>query len=91
MRSPARIAVSTRIPAPSGGTNLLTIPGAGRKPRAASSALIRISMACPPRCPPRELEPIPGGDPHLLAHDVESRHGSLTGCSTWSRQFTSMK
>ena len=31
-------------------------------------------MACPPRCPPRELEPLPGSDPHLLAHDVDSRH-----------------
>src|SRR5579875_321737 len=44
---PAAYPASSRTPGPDGGFQAVMVPGAGRKPRAGSSALIRNSIECP--------------------------------------------
>ena len=44
---PLRYPSSTRTPGPAGARQLIKVPGAGRKLRPGSSALIRNSMECP--------------------------------------------
>ncbi len=44
--SPSTMPASQRTPGPCGTTMRLTVPGAGRKPRPASSPLIRNSIEC---------------------------------------------
>ena len=50
------------------------VPGAGAKPRAASSALMRHSIACPRSATSswRDGQRLAGGDADLLAHDVDA-------------------
>ncbi len=38
-----------------------------------------------------EVERLPGGHAELQLDDVEARHSSVTGCSTWIRPFSSRK
>ncbi len=45
--SPDSTPESSRTPGPVGGRNVVTEPGAGRKPRPASSPLMRNSMEWP--------------------------------------------
>ena len=44
---PAAYPASSRTPGPDGGFQVVMVPGAGRKLRAGSSALIRNSIECP--------------------------------------------
>ena len=69
---------------------MVTVPGAGAKPSAASSAFSRTSTACPYSS---------GGSPSSLSPAAiriwaltrsSPVVASVTGCSTWSLVFTSM-
>ncbi len=81
---------STRTPGPSGATNRVTTPGAGRKLRPASSPLIRNSMECP-RGSGSAVNP--SFSPAAMRNCSRTRStpavSSETGCSTCSRVFTS--
>ena len=89
--SPSATPVSTRTPGPAGRRNQRIRPGAGANWLSGSSALRRASMAwpdaaggSPPRRPPRatSIWSLTRSSPVV---------SSVTGCSTWSRAFTSMK
>ena len=73
--APSSICVSSRSNGPSGGRKRVIRPGEGAKPRAGSSALIRTSIAWPPR----EARPVADsrlacGNAELLTHEVEAGH-----------------
>ena len=58
----------------------MIVPGAGAKPRAGSSALSRISSACPAAARGRSATSgSPGRDPQLLADDVDPGHELADG------------
>ena len=77
MVSPSTTPVSRRTPGPDGGRKMLTVPGAGRKPRPASSPLIRNSIECARRRGVGVAERLAVGDAELLAHQVDA--GDLLG------------
>ena len=61
-------------PGPAAPGSARSGPGDGRKSNSGSSAFSRISIACPRRgARPVTRERLAGGDPQLLAHDVDSR------------------
>ncbi len=89
---PARPWVSTRTNGPPGGTNSARVPGAGAKSRAGSSALTRHSTATPRGT--RSSWDIRSASPEATRICSATRStpytASVTGCSTWMRQFISM-
>ena len=68
---------SRRTPGPLGATNVVTVPGAGRKPRPGSSPLMRNSKACPRGSGSSKRQRLALGDAELLAHQVDA--GDLLG------------
>lgn len=100
---PAATPLSTRMPSPPGSDRCRIRPPVGRKSRSGSSAQIRASMAWPTK----EMSDCSYGRGSPAAtrtcHSTRSsRSGcavsaptamasSVTGCSTWSRVFISMK
>ena len=66
-------------------------PGLGWKPRAGSSALMRTSMACPCGSRSRSSTFSPAATRICSFTRSVRVMSSVTGCSTWIRQFTSMK
>ena len=91
MTSPELTPESTRTPGPEGATKLVTMPGAGRKPRPGSSPLMRNSKLCPRG----SGSPNPSASPSAIRNCSRTRSmpatSSVTGCSTCSRVFTSRK
>ena len=87
---PATTPASSRTPGPVGGTNAVTVPGAGRNERPGSSALIRNSMLCP-RAGRSVLQR--SFSPAAIRNCSRTRStpvvSSVTGCSTCSRVLTS--
>ena len=69
--------VSSRTPGPLGGLHCRTVPGAGRKLRPASSALIRNSKEWPRSSGSSYPMRLAVGDPELLAYEVDA--GDLLG------------
>ncbi len=89
--SPSPMPVSTRIPGPVGSDISSTLPGAGAKPRAGSSALSRASIACP-----RSAGGSPSSRPPVATWIWSLTRSapvviSVTGCSTCRRVLTSRK
>ena len=84
---------STRTEGSAGSARASTGPPVGRNPRAGSSAYTRASMAWPAMrtssCPKASGSPAATRS----CHSTRSRPvtSSVTGCSTWSRVFISMK
>ena len=74
MTEPVSTPESRRTPGPVGGSNLVTGPGAGRKPRPASSPLMRNSNEWPRgRRVLGDVERLAVGDLELLQHQVDAR------------------
>ncbi len=88
---PASYPASSRTPGPAGARIVVSVPGAGRKLRPASSALIRNSI----ECPRISGSSYPMGSPSATRNISRTRSmpvtSSLTGCSTCSRVLTSRK
>ncbi len=76
MTSPSTTPESTRTPGPAGGRKIVTVPGAGRNPRPASSPFMRnsIEWACGSGS---VVERAAGRDAQLLANQVDP--GDLFG------------
>ena len=72
-------------------SNRCSTPAAGRNPARGSSAHSRASMACPPIRAP--VTSGGSGAPSAISSWSRTRSrpviSSVTGCSTWSRVFTS--
>ena len=83
-----------RAPRRPGGTSRVIGPGSGRKPASGSSALMRNSIACP-RKRDAVLASGPAARPRRSGSARTTRSTpvtiSVTGCSTCSRVFISMK
>ena len=86
-------AVSTRTPGPSGGTKRVTVPGAGQK---AARRILRVDAdleGVPATCVARPVAA--SGSPAAIRICSRTMSipvtSSVTGCSTCSRQLTSMK
>ena len=77
MTSPSTMPLSRRTPGPDGGWNTLTVPGAGRKPRPASSPLMRNSKEWAARRRVAVAERLAVRDAELLADQVDA--GDLLG------------
>ena len=90
---PSRTPESIRTPGPAGSRYPVIRPGAGAKFLEASSALIRHSIAWPDRR--TSSWPSDSGSPAAMRSCSRTMSSpvtsSLTGCSTWSRAFSSMK
>jgi len=94
-RSPASTAVSTRMPGPAGIAQRVMRPGDGAKTRAGSSAEIRTSIAwLVGRGARRRRHARVGKRRPAASLNCSTTRSipdtiSVTGCSTWSRVFTS--
>ena len=92
MTVPDSMPESTRTPGPAGSRSVVTVPGAGRKPRPGSSPLMRNSMACPRGVGSSVKRSF---SPSAMRNCSRTRSmpavSSVTGCSTCSRVLTSRK
>ncbi len=90
MTLPDSMPESTRTPGPAGSVSVVTVPGAGRKPRPGSSPLMRNSIACPRGAGSSVKR---SGSPSAIRNCSRTRSmpavSSVTGCSTCSRVLTS--
>ena len=90
MTSPSSKPVSMRKPGPPGKRSSSISPGAGAKSRSLSSALRRASMAWPTTSGGSPSRRSPAASRSCSFTRSSPVVASVTGCSTWSRAFTSM-